>query len=117
MKVEEFASLLFEIEVNTHIMHLQTTSFAQHSALNTVYQDIVNIRDRFIESYQGEYGIIKGYKNIQINEGSDPYKYIQECCKKIYAFQETLQDSYLKQIVDDAHELLYSAEYKLKFLK
>lgn len=67
MKVSEFVSYLFEIEVVAHIAHAQTTSFAMHLALGTLYEDIVGHRDSFIESYQGKYGIITGYKSVNPN--------------------------------------------------
>jgi len=62
MKIQEFASLLFDIEINSHIAHLQTDKYSDHMALNSLYVDIVDLRDRFIESYQGKYEIITGYK-------------------------------------------------------
>lgn len=116
MKVQEFMSLLFEVEVNAHIMHLQTTSFAQHKALNKLYEDIVSLRDRFAESYQGEYDIIKNYQNINVYEGKDPVVYIQEVCDKIHTFHSTLTEPYLQAIVEDIQEFLYSTKYLLKNL-
>jgi len=117
MKTQEFLSSLFEIEVNIHIAHLQTTSFAEHKALNEVYEGIVNLRDRFIESYQGKYGIIKGYKSFEIKEAVDPINYLKEFCILFEKFRLTLEDGYLQQIIDDVIELLYSSIYKLKTLK
>ena len=117
MKVEEFASLLFEIEVNAHIMHLQTTSLSQHLSLNDVYQEIVELRDHFLEIYQGEFSIVKGYKSINIKEGQDPVKYLQECCSKIKEFRGTLTEGYLQQAVDNISDMLYSQLYKLRNLK
>lgn len=117
MNIQEFTSLLFEVEVNTHIMHLQTTSYAEHKALNDVYEDIVELRDRFIESYQGKYGIIKGYKSIMIYEGKDCVEYLTVCVNKVDSFRVNLSEGYLQQICDDISELLRSALYKIKFLK
>ena len=115
--VEQFASDLFEVEVNIHIAHLQTTSFAEHKALDAVYKDIVDLRDRFIESYQGEYDIITGYKSFEIKEGIEPISYLDGLCEKFEEYRETLEYGYLQQIIDDILELFYSAKYKLKFLK
>ena len=117
MKAEDFLTLLFEIEVNTHIMHLQTTSYSQHKALQKVYEDIVDFRDRFAEAYQGEFGIIKGYKNINVVEGLDPVKYLESCCVQIEEFRGTLTEPYLQAIVEDVQEFLYGKKYLLKFLK
>ena len=117
MKPSEFATLLFEIEFNAHVAHLQTTSISQHLSLNDLYQGMVELRDRFIEAYQGQYSIINGYKSIEIKEGIDPVKYLQQCCEKIEEFRTTIKEGYLQQIIDDILDLIYSQEYKLRFLK
>ena len=116
MKVEEFASSLFELETNIHIAHLQTGKFSTHMALNTLYQDIVELRDRFIESYQGKYGIIVNYPSFNINEGLNPIKYLKDKVSQYTDFRETLKDGYSQQICDDILELIASTLYKLKFL-
>jgi len=116
MKVQEFASLLFDIEINSHIAHLQTDKYSDHIALNSLYEDIVGLRDRFIESYQGKYEIITGYK-ITLKEGIEIIPYLKECVKSIEEYRLTLEDGYLQQISDDIIELLTSTLYKLRFLK
>lgn len=118
MKVQEFIQSLFEIEINAHIAHLQTSSYAQHMALNTLYTDVVDIRDKFAESYQGQYGILKGFSGtISIKEGVDMVSYINSLKTPLNGFRESLTDGYLQQIVDDLFELLNSTVYKLKFLE
>lgn len=117
MTKEEFVSSLFEIEVNTHIAHLQTTSYSEHKALDEVYKDIVELRDRFIEGDQGLNGIIRGYKSFEIKEGLDPVNYLKDYAAKYKEFRLTLNDGFLQQICDDIIELLNSSVYKLKYLK
>lgn len=117
MKVQEFIQSLFEIEINAHIAHLQTSSYAQHKALNDLYVDIVDLRDRFIESYQGNYGIISGYNTtFSVKEGTDMIPYLKNLKKDYKVYRDTLTEGYLQQIVDDIFELLNSTIYKLKFL-
>lgn len=116
MKVPEFASLLFDIHTVAHVAHLQTNKFSDHMALNSLYQDIVELRDRFIESYQGKYGIIKGYKTEDSPEDDDIIDYLQDKAKAVESFREEIKDGYLQQIIDDILELLYSTLYKLKEL-
>ena len=41
MKIQDFASRLFEARITYHVMHLQTLSFAQHMALNDLYSNII----------------------------------------------------------------------------
>jgi len=59
----QFISTLFASRTQAHIFHLQTTSFAAHAALNTFYDEIVDLADGLVESFQGRYGIVRGYIN------------------------------------------------------
>lgn len=115
MKANEFASLLFDIETITHVAHLQTKKYSDHVALNTLYTDIVDLRDRFIESYQGKYGIIKGYE-FESDPEMDIKDYLVETVKSIEGYRNEVKDGYLQQIVDDVIELIYSTLYKLNNL-
>lgn len=116
-EIKEFVTLLFEIEYVSHIKHLQTQSFAQHMALGGLYEGIVEHRDSFIESYQGKYGIISGYKVLNSREETDILTYLKGCTNKIEDFRTKVTDGYLQQIVDDILELIYTTTYKLRFLK
>ena len=59
-----FVSTLFHSRTQAHTFHLQTNSFAAHKALNEYYDEIINIVDGLVESYQGRYGILKGYQGM-----------------------------------------------------
>ncbi len=115
----DFVSLLFEIEVNTHILHLQAKargSFAIHTALDPLYQDIVGWRDKFVESYQGKYGIITGYKTIPITSMS-PKEYVASKAIEVEMYRTKFTEGYLQQIIDSIIELHYSTKYKLDNLE
>ena len=88
-------------------------------ALNDLYQEIVELRDRFIESWQGKYGIVTGYGKMSIIEGLDPIQYLTKLVKEYEQFSISLSenDSLYKQIIDDINELLRSTIYKIKYLK
>lgn len=116
MKAEEFVSVLFELQTNTHVAHLQTTSFSKHMALGSFYSGIEDLRDRFVETYQGKYGIIKGYKSFSIKEDMDPLNYLTSFAKLAEKYRLELKDGWLQQICDDIIELTYSTIYKLHYL-
>jgi len=42
---------LFQSRDAMHIAHLQTTSFAEHKALNAYYDGILDLTDKFTEAY------------------------------------------------------------------
>ena len=113
--VEEFASSLHAARTDMHIAHLQTRKYSDHMALNTFYDEIGDLIDRFIEGYQGRYELIKGY-TIKLSEGVDPLKYLQEFVSGCEEYRTICKDGYLQQIVDDIIELATSTIYKIKFL-
>ena len=58
----EMISLLLHSRTQVHTLHLQTESYPEHMALNGYYDGIGDLFDGLVESYQGKYGILKGYK-------------------------------------------------------
>lgn len=116
MTVQEYVSALLEIQDLSHIAHLQTSSFAEHKALNELYDGITDQFDAFVEAYQGKYGIIKGYKSFKLDEGVDMVSYLKDKMTEFDAYRNTLSDGYLQQMVDNTQELLSTTLYKLRFL-
>ena len=114
-----FVSTLFASRTQAHIFHLQTPSFAAHKALNEYYDEIIDLVDGIIESYQGRYGILRGYKSESIwmeDEGS-VVKYFEALCMYVEKNRNVLpQDSYIQNQVDEVVSLIESTKYKLKFL-
>lgn len=49
----KFIGQLFQSRDIMHIAHLQTTSFAEHKALNAYYDGILDLTDKFTEVYFG----------------------------------------------------------------
>lgn len=49
----KFIGTLFHSRDAMHIAHLQTTSFAEHKALNHYYDEILELTDKFTEAYFG----------------------------------------------------------------
>jgi hypothetical protein len=77
-----FISTLFQSRTQSHIYHLQTNSFAAHKALQEYYEEIVELADGLVESYQGRYGILRGYKmENAIKEDDNPIMYFEALCK------------------------------------
>jgi hypothetical protein len=60
-KIGEFFLTLLHAATNTHILHLQTTSYAEHVALGEFYKELPDLVDTVIESIQGKYGEIIQY--------------------------------------------------------
>jgi hypothetical protein len=116
----EMISLLLHSRTQTHTLHLQTESYPEHKALNEYYDGIVDIIDGLVESYQGKYGIIKGYKTYDIAEyksTDSTIKYLKDLCGKVEKLRDCCKDSYIQNQIDTVCELINSTVYKLRFLK
>lgn len=116
MNCGEFLSSLFEITVVTHIAHLQTSSFSEHKALGELYDGLEDQLDAYAEAYQGEYGIVKGYKDFKLSEGEDMVSYLKKKLIDINKYRGMLTEGYLQQLVDNMLELINTTIYKLRFL-
>jgi len=116
----EMMSLLLHSRTQTHTLHLQTNSYPEHMALNGYYDGIGDLIDGLIESFQGKYGIIKGYKSMDIQEWrstEDTVKYMKGLCENVIELRDCCEDSYIQNQIDTVCELINSTIYKLRFLK
>jgi hypothetical protein len=103
-----------------HVFHLQTKSYAEHIALNTYYDGVVDLFDGIVESYQGKYGIIKNFKTFKIEQyrnGKKTISYFERLLDIIEENRDSVDDSYLQNQIDTVQELINSTIYKLRFLK
>ena len=117
----QFVSTLMASRTQAHIFHLQTPSFAAHKALNDYYDNIVDLIDGLVESYQGKYGIITGYTNLALQEyeSCDGIKmYFTTLCMFVEKSRQLIcQDSFVQNQVDEIIAEINSLLYKLKYLK
>lgn len=119
--MEELASILFHSRTQAHVFHLGVYgpgSFAAHKALNEYYDEIVDLTDGLVESYQGKYGLIKFKPVLGIDNDCS--------CENIIAYFDKLitivdilrqgpglQDSWIQNEIDNVCGLLFSTRYKL----
>jgi hypothetical protein len=119
--VGQFISTLFASRTQAHIFHLQTDSFAEHKALNDYYDEIIDLTDGLVESFQGKYGIIRGYMNVAVQEyeGCEGViLYFNTLCGYVEKSRQMLpQDSYIQNQIDEIVALINSTNYKLRFLQ
>ena len=59
MAPSKFLGILFQSRDMMHLTHLDTTSFAEHKALNAYYDSILDLTDSFIEKLFGRSGRIE----------------------------------------------------------
>ena len=109
---------LFESRNFAHYVHLRTKSYAQHKALNSFYEDIVELSDSLYETYAGKYGQIRFDAGASVKE-EDPIKYFENMGDMLSDAQDFFneKDTHLINILDEIKALIYRTLYKLKFLK
>ena len=116
----EMMSLLLHSQTQVHTFHLQTESYAEHKALQNYYEGIDGLVDGLVESFQGKYGILKGYKSMDMNDWKSTESttdYLNQLCERVIELRECCEDSYIQNQIDNVCELINSTTYKLRFLK
>jgi hypothetical protein len=126
LKLEAFTSAkdmgvvfakLFEARDFAHKAHLETKSYAQHKALGSFYDDILDLTDGLVESYFGKYGIQK--INISEVKSADVVTYFEDLANFIEQAHASLpkKDTWVQNQLDEVLQLIFSTLYKLKNLK
>lgn len=114
--VGKFLGTLMESRTQAHVFHLQTTSFAQHKALQGYYEGIIPLIDAYAEACQGKYGTIRGYQmSTPLIEAPERIpQYFDRLCEFVdLVSQELPDDSFLVNIEDEIKTLLNSTKYLL----
>lgn len=117
---QETISKLLHSRTQTHIFHLQSNSYAEHEALDDFYNEIVDLIDGLVESYQGQYGIIKKYDNYTLNmykNSEQVINYFEGLAENVEDLRSVTDGNFLQGKLDDVLELINSTIYKLKNLK
>lgn len=120
--VPELVTELLDAASKIHILHLRVkgqSSYAQHKALNELYDALPGLADGIAESWQGATGEIPKYKfqsAPDLASVADCLKYIDELRKKVTKVQSSIDYSEIINDLDVVKTQLNSAFYKLKFL-
>lgn len=113
-----FVEMLLHAGTNAHILHLKTTSYAQHKALGEFYEKIIDLADDFAEAYQGVYGLITDYPGDYKSPASDPVAELRTLGIKVKNLRKKLPaDTELQNLIDEIAGEIDQTLYKLRFLK
>ena len=119
MKCNDFIGMLFLARDVTHSVHLNTRSFSKHMALNTFYDEIIELADGFAEAYQGRYGLIGPISLMSAKKTGNVVEFLQNQLEEIEAGRYDVckkEDTPLQNLIDGIIELYLSTLYKLRFL-
>jgi hypothetical protein len=106
----KFIGMLFQSRDMMHIAHLQTTSFAEHKALNGYYDGILDLTDKFSEVYFGR------FKRVEI---IIPESKIMSSVEHLKEMQQTIDSernnypSEIQNIMDEMLGLINKTLYLL----
>ena len=119
MKCADFVGTLFLARDVAHSVHLNTRSFAKHSALNSFYDEIVELADKFAEAYQGRHGLIGPISLMSAKKTTNIVEFLEDSLADIEKMRYDVvekTDTPLQNIIDEIVGLYLSTLYKLKFL-
>lgn len=118
-KIKGFVGKLFEARQVAHSAHLQTKSYSEHKALGHFYEGLLDLADSFIETYQGQYGIVTGYDSLSVKVPDSIEKYLEDFAGEVKSARKNLDedDTHLQNMLDEVLGLIYSTLYKVKYLK
>jgi len=115
--MEEIIGLLFLDRTLAHREHLRTHSYAQHKALRSFYDEVVDLADKLSEAYQGYEGIMYDIP-LLAEQTKDEIDVVLE--KHMNIIEETRRDvcdlSAIQNIIDEIVGLYLSTLYKLRNL-
>ena len=116
--IEQLVARVFTTRNLAHLAHWKTTSYAQHMALGTFYEDIIGLADELAEAWMGrnlqKIGEIPTI-NVPKGEPLNVFKRLLEVVQDTRDFVS--DDTVLSNIIDEIEQLYSSTIYKLKFLK
>lgn len=119
MNCANFVGILFLGRDVAHSVHLNTRSFSKHMALNTFYDEIVELADKFAEAYQGRHGLIGAISLQSTKKPGNILEFLQDQLEEIEDMRYKVvdkTDTALQNIIDEIVGLYLSTIYKLKFL-
>lgn len=117
--VIQFTMCLLHSVTNGHILHLTTTSYSEHKALETYYTEVGDLVDDFIEAFQGKYGLLTNFTtNYELPTSALVYmRYLSKEVETLRVADGFPEDSELQNITDEIAQLIDSTIYKMRFLK
>lgn len=116
----EFLACLLHAVTVVHMHHLMVTgqgSYAKHTALGSLYEDLRDEVDSLTEAYVGLIGQVPKFVSGQFEIGTDPVADVQMIYDEVQAKRQLLgNESFIQNELDEICKTLSSALYKLRNL-
>jgi hypothetical protein len=119
MNAAQLMGLLFLGRNVAHSVHLNTRSYSKHVALQTFYDNVIDVADAFAEAYQGRHGLMGPIAIPAAKKTTNIIDFLQDQLAEIEKGRYEVcdkSDSTLQQLIDNIVELYLTTLYKLRFL-
>jgi DNA-binding ferritin-like protein len=114
--VGELILTLLHSATNTHILHWQTKSYAEHKALGTFYEELPELVDSLVEAIQGRYDTTIEFPATYHVPASTGKRELHDLSEYFEEKRQILpQDSEIQNLADSIQELIDSTLYLLRF--
>lgn len=116
--IEELIAKVFKTRNQAHLAHWKTKSFAEHEALGSFYDDLIDKLDTLVEACQGSKGII-GHVDLSCKDESvDIIKCLSDDANFMSKNRQKIAHGVpaIENILDEIVGLYLKTIYKLKNL-
>lgn len=112
-----FATLLHSATI-AHQLHFKSRSYSEHKALGGFYDEVVELVDDLVESYQGKYGIVENYPFEMELDTESSEKFLSDLSEFVTANRKGVApDSEIQNKIDEIQSLINSTLYKIRYLE
>lgn len=117
--INELIEKVFTTRNLVHFAHWNTSSYASHQALGELYEEIVDQVDDLVETYQGEFGLLKNLETCEAKLDGDIISCIQSDADWVKANRSGIANgsAAIENLVDGVSAAYNKTLYKLKNLK
>ena len=119
MNAADFVGTLFLARDVAHSVHLNTRSFSKHSALQSFYDEVIELADKFAEAYQGRNGLIGPISLMSAKKTNNIVEFLTDSMTEIEKGRYEVcdkTDTPIQNIIDEIVGVYLSTLYKLRFL-
>jgi len=114
VKPELVIGQLFQSRDMMHITHLQTLNFAEHKALNSYYNSILDLTDTLVETYFGTIGKRLNFK-IPQSEYMNSTQHLNQLKEYVVKHRGVfgMENTHIQNIIDEIIGLITQTLYLL----
>lgn len=112
----EFLLVLLHSATNTHLLHWQTKSYAQHVALGKFYEEIPELVDQLAEAMMGKFDTTPEFPQMYHAPAATGKEELEALKDYVAQARQSLpQDSEIQNLTDEIAQLIDSTLFLLRF--